>query len=1152
MKERDLFLAALEINDPAARRTHLYAACAGDAALLARVEALLDSHDGQSQFLKTPAVQQMAAVSDPGLDATIALGDDSTREEVVDPTIVYPPEPAGMTPQRNDAEDENHLGYLDPSSKSESLGRLAHYEVLEVIGRGAFGTVLRAFDEKLHRVVAIKVMAPELASTSPARRRFLREAQASAAVRHEHVVGIHAVEEKPLPYIVMDYIPGQTLQKRLDERGPLDVQTVLMLGRQIAEGLAAAHSINLIHRDIKPSNILLETSVLDRIKITDFGLARAADDASLTQSGMIAGTPMYMAPEQALGKKLDQRADLFSFGSVLYQMVSGRPPFRAPSALAVLKRVADEPPRPIQEIIPETPDWLCGIIAKLHAKEPEDRFQSAREVADLLADCEAKLKAKQDVTSILPVAKPTLPKWVAAAVLLLPILALALTETAGVTHLLRVGAPDNGPVTQKSALATLTETTPPASLTPAATEATQQNPLVAKDEWIDVIPLIDPKQDKWNNPQTGANDWRVEGNELIAGSADAKPCKLILPLDSAWQAFECEVEFTRRSGSGTFNFNIPTSRGDCPLLQSEYGIYLGRRGGGVVLNDKIGLKSGVRTRLRTEVRRERDQDHVSVWINDAVAGSWQGERERISAVFNEGYPIARRVSLYIHPGGNEFVFHSIRLRMLEGGTADLLRASVISRSPSSSSPTAPQKTTAPAIEKNPAVVSASSETGPHDAWIKATALLPLKEQAAALTARLKTRQPGFEEALLKIVPGMAPDRQAHVVATLLRDRNSGFDGEVTHKIEGGVVTSLEVPSPLVLDLTPLQTLAGLKAFTGRDTLGYDNQAASDRDFLRSLESLETINGKPAAQFWKEAETRQAEFQQWLELVPTLTAEQQAAAVASKLKERNPGLDGTAKHTIEGGAITQYTFTPVKGQDRVTDLSPVQALTSLKGLNLWGCSGLVDLGPLKGLPLTRLIVGSFQTKTQIRNLEPLRGMKLTELNLYHCQVSNFEPLRGMPLTLLSLFSPQLQDCEALRGMKLTRLSLDRSPAITDFTPIEGMPLTGLALGRCQFKDIGLLKGMPLTWLMLADTKVQELEVLNGMPLKTLQIHRTGVTNLNPLAGMELEEIRLTPKTITLGLDTLRDMKSLKTIGVDDSKAWPAAEFWERYDKGEFTK
>src|SRR5205807_7108421 len=147
------------------------------------------------------------------------------------------------------------------------------------------------------------------------------------------------------------------------------------------------------------------------------------DDASISQSGVIAGTPLFMSPEQALGHHIDRRADLFSLGSVLYQMASGRPPFRAPSALAILKRVAEEPPRPIAEIIPETPDWLCGIIAKLHAKNPDDRFQSAREVADLLADCEAKRKAKQAVKNVLPTAagKPaasTRGKWGAAAAVL--------------------------------------------------------------------------------------------------------------------------------------------------------------------------------------------------------------------------------------------------------------------------------------------------------------------------------------------------------------------------------------------------------------------------------------------------------------------------------------------------------------------------------------------------------------------------------------------------------------------------------------------------------------------------------------------------------------------------------------------------------------
>ena len=147
---------------------------------------------------------------------------------------------------------------------------------------------------------------------------------------------------------------------------------VLRISKQIAEGLAAVHATDLIHRDIKPANVMIEGG--QKAKITDFGLARAADDATLTQTGLVARTPLYMAPEQANGEKLDHRADLFSLGSVLYQMVTGRPPFRAESTLAVLKRVAEDTPRPIREIIPEAPQWLCEIIAKLHQKKPDNRF----------------------------------------------------------------------------------------------------------------------------------------------------------------------------------------------------------------------------------------------------------------------------------------------------------------------------------------------------------------------------------------------------------------------------------------------------------------------------------------------------------------------------------------------------------------------------------------------------------------------------------------------------------------------------------------------------------------------------------------------------------------------------------------------------------
>ncbi len=128
-----------------------------------------------------------------------------------------------------------------------------------MLGRGGFGIVFRAFDSVLHRIVAIKVLAPELAATSPARKRFLREARAAAQVRHENVVQIHAVEEQPLPYLVMEFIPGETLQQRLDRTGPLDPAEVAAVGRQVAEGLAAAHSAGLIHRDIKPANVLLES-----------------------------------------------------------------------------------------------------------------------------------------------------------------------------------------------------------------------------------------------------------------------------------------------------------------------------------------------------------------------------------------------------------------------------------------------------------------------------------------------------------------------------------------------------------------------------------------------------------------------------------------------------------------------------------------------------------------------------------------------------------------------------------------------------------------------------------------------------------------------------------------------------------------------------
>ncbi len=279
------------------------------------------------------------------------------------------------------------VDFLEPSDDPAMLGRLGEYEIVQVIGRGGMGVVLKGFQKELNRYVAVKVLAPHLAMSGAARRRFAREAQATAAIVNPHVMAIHSVNANAkLPYLVMPFVACESLQQRLDRQGPLDVKDVLRIGLQAASGLAAAHAQGLVHRDVKPANILLETSV-ERVMLTDFGLARAVDDATLTRTGIIAGTPQYMSPEQANGDAVDHRSDLFSLGSVLYAMCTGRPPFRAETTFGVLRRIRETSPRPIREINADIPDWLERIVLKLLSKSPEDRIGTATEIATLLEQC---------------------------------------------------------------------------------------------------------------------------------------------------------------------------------------------------------------------------------------------------------------------------------------------------------------------------------------------------------------------------------------------------------------------------------------------------------------------------------------------------------------------------------------------------------------------------------------------------------------------------------------------------------------------------------------------------------------------------------------------------------------------------------------------
>lgn len=287
------------------------------------------------------------------------------------------------------------VDFLEPSQNKDALGSLNNIEIRAIIGHGGNGIVLKGFQDELNRLVAVKVMAPQLATSAAARKRFAREAQATAAIVHPNVMPILTVHsEGQLPYLVMPYVDCESLQDRIDRESCLPLLDILRIGHQIAKGLAAAHAQGLVHRDVKPANILLEKGI-DRVMLTDFGLARAVDDGTLTRPGLIAGTPQYMSPEQAQGNAVDTRSDLFSLGSVLYAMCTGRAPFRAETTYGILKRVIDEQPLPMSPLNSELPAWLMGYVSQLMAKSAASRTETAGDISTTLERCVAHVQQPQ-------------------------------------------------------------------------------------------------------------------------------------------------------------------------------------------------------------------------------------------------------------------------------------------------------------------------------------------------------------------------------------------------------------------------------------------------------------------------------------------------------------------------------------------------------------------------------------------------------------------------------------------------------------------------------------------------------------------------------------------------------------------------------------
>jgi serine/threonine protein kinase len=330
--------------------------------------------------------------------------------------------------------------FLGPAQAPDEIGRLDTYRVLRLLGQGGMGMVFEGEDTVLQRKVALKVMRPDLAKIDAARHRFLREARAAAALHHEHIVTIYQVSQnRDVPYLAMEFLSGESLEMLLRRVGRLPVADALRIGREIAEGLAAAHDRGLIHRDIKPANIWLKTTsdsspsvrprdALGRVRIIDFGLVRVDENAiNLTGSGAVLGTPAYMAPEQADGETVDARSDLFSLGCVLYRMLTGEVPFKGKGMLATLIAVDNSHIVPPDQRLADIPPAVSAFVVQLLDRNRDKRPSSARLVAEMLRALEA-LERSTDVSSLSGVApqagqRPGLRKgWLVAAGVLVSLL----------------------------------------------------------------------------------------------------------------------------------------------------------------------------------------------------------------------------------------------------------------------------------------------------------------------------------------------------------------------------------------------------------------------------------------------------------------------------------------------------------------------------------------------------------------------------------------------------------------------------------------------------------------------------------------------------------------------------------------------------------
>jgi len=1098
---------------------------------------------------------------------------------------------AEATQAGNHGEDDvQPIDFLAPSQGPDELGRLGFYRILKVLGRGGMGVVFQAEDTHLKRAVAVKAMLPEVARKTTARERFLREARAAAALEHDHIVTIyHVGEEGGVPYLVMPLLKGASLEDFLRRKqdpgkpgvsapGGLSVGQLLKVGREIAKGLAAAHAVGLIHRDIKPANIWLDATAGGRVKILDFGLARATtDDAHLTTPGLVVGTPSYMAPEQGQGKPVDGRTDLYSLGCVLYRLGTGRVPFQGADAVSTLIKSATEEPTPLEELNPELPPGLCKLVRRLLAKNPLDRPPSAQAVVEdiqrlerNLASADGPRVAEDQTRNLLQLPRPASRRRRLWAVL-----AAALVLVGGVyLAQLIIRITDKDGKVQEVAV-------PPG----AKVEIVHKETDLGFEQW-----LKDTQQLPAEKQVEEVKKKLTELNPRFDGKMTHKSEGTVV-TELAFSTFEVS--------------NIAPVKALAGLKKlSCIGNYKDGRGLLADLSPLVGLPL---VSLRFQYNRVSD---LSPLRGMALTHLDCGYNNLTDLSVIQNMPLTD-----LRCGGGK-----IRsLAFLAGKSLTYFNCNntlVSDLSPLRGMPlTGVGFVNCPVSDLSPLKGMALTYLNCHGSKVVDLGILkdmPLRElgcnynpeRDGALLASIKTLEKINDQAKNQFLKQATPanaafeqwledtkklpaEKQVEAVAKKLVELNPGFDGKVVYDLEAVAngFRRIRLCTDMVSDISPLQALSGIP----RLHLHIDGSAAgkgrlADLKPLRGLQlGLLVASQNPITDVTP---------LQDLPLEQLFINETQVADLTPLLRIRTLwDLHVSSNRPLDLPTIRQLPLRSIHLRHHEVEAPELKALlcsmptlewiNNQRAIDFWKKVDPTHAAFLQWIEDTKKLPAEQQVEAVARKLVELNpgfdgkltpkimSGAVTELKLNTDAVRNLSPLRALSkLRKLAVNGTitqterlgQLADLSPLRGLRLEYFECHFNRQVTDLSPLQGMPLLRLDIHDCGVKDLSPLKGLPLTSLWIGGNPATDLSPLKELRLREFSCYTAPLSDLSPLQGMPLiyldirwtKVVDLSPlkdaplREVEMEHQPARDaiLRSIKTLEKINNK--PPSEFWKQSD------